>query len=56
LKDIQSASNWRSIWSQAVNAGRVIGGTFLTRSTEDVAHEQAGGQQRGRAAGKTQEG
>lgn len=56
LKDIQSASNWRSIWSQAVNAGRVIGGTFLTRSTEDVAHEQAGGQQRGRTAGKTQEG
>jgi len=56
LKDIQSASNWRSIWSQAVNAGRVIGETFLTRSTEDVAHEQAGGEQRGRAAGKSQKG
>ena len=56
LKDIQSASNWRSIWSQAVSAGRVIGETFLTRSTEHVAHEQAGDQQRGRAAGKTQEG
>ena len=56
LKDIQSTSNWRSIWSQAVNAGRVIGETFLTRSTADVAHEQTGGQHRGRVAGKTQEG
>ena len=56
LKDIQSASNWRSIWSQAVNAGRVLGETFLARSTEDVVHEQAGGEQRGRAAGKPKEG
>jgi uncharacterized protein len=32
LGDIGSASNWREIWSQAVNAGRVIKGTFLTRS------------------------
>ena len=56
LKDIQSASNWRSIWSQAVNAGRVIGETFLTRSTEDVAAKQADGQQRGRATSKSQEG
>jgi predicted GTPase len=56
LKDIQGASNWRSIWSQAVNAGRVLGETFLARSTEDVVHEQAGGEQRGRAAGKPKEG
>ena len=33
LEDIKSASAWGAIWSQAVNAGRVIKGTFLTRST-----------------------
>jgi len=33
LADIKSASNWAAIWSQAANAGRVIKGTFLTRST-----------------------
>ena len=33
LGDIKSASAWGAIWSQAVNAGRVIKGTFLTRST-----------------------
>ena len=32
LADIRSASAWRAIWSQAVNAGRVIRGAFLTRS------------------------
>jgi uncharacterized protein len=32
LSDIKSASNWAAIWSQAANAGRVIKGTFLTRS------------------------
>ncbi len=32
LRDAKSASNWRTIWSQAANAGRVIGDTFLTRS------------------------
>jgi uncharacterized protein len=56
LRDIESASNWRLLWSQAVNAGRVIGETFFTRSKEDVANEQARGRQGGRAAGKTQEG
>ena len=33
LGDIKSASSWGEIWSQAANAGRVIKGTFLTRST-----------------------
>jgi uncharacterized protein len=33
LEDIKSAPAWRSIWSQAANAGRVIAGTFLSRST-----------------------
>jgi predicted GTPase len=32
LSDIKSATGWGSIWSQAVNAGRVIRGTFLSRS------------------------
>ena len=32
LRDVKSASNWGAIWSQAANAGRVIGDTFLTRS------------------------
>src|SRR5215510_12547024 len=56
LRDIESASNWRSLWSQAVNAGRVIGETFLTRSKDDVAHDQAGDRQGGRPLGKSQEG
>jgi uncharacterized protein len=56
LRDIESAWNWRLLWSQAVNAGRVIGETFFTRSKEDVAHGQAGGRQGGRSAGKTEEG
>src|SRR5262249_29956585 len=29
---IKSAAGWGTIWSQAVNAGRVIRGTFLSRS------------------------
>lgn len=33
LCDIRSASAWAAIWPQAVNAGRVIKGTFLDRST-----------------------
>jgi hypothetical protein len=33
LEDVKSASAWGAIWSQAANAGRVIRGTFLTRST-----------------------
>jgi uncharacterized protein len=33
LSDIGSASSWATLWSQAANAGRVIRGTFLTRST-----------------------
>jgi hypothetical protein len=35
LSDINSAAGWKSIWSQAASAGRVIRGTFLgrTRST-----------------------
>jgi uncharacterized protein len=33
LGDLKSASSWGEIWSQAANAGRVIKGTFLTRST-----------------------
>lgn len=33
LGDIRSAYDWRSVLSQAVNAGRVITGTFFTRST-----------------------
>jgi predicted GTPase len=32
LSDIKSAAGWGTIWSQAVNAGRVIRGTFLSRS------------------------
>jgi predicted GTPase len=32
LADIKSASAWTTVWSQAVNAGRVIGKTFLSRS------------------------
>jgi uncharacterized protein len=32
LSDINSAAGWGTIWSQAVNAGRVIRGTFLSRS------------------------
>jgi predicted GTPase len=32
LGDLKSASNWAAVWSQAANAGRVIKGTFLTRS------------------------
>ena len=32
LSDIKSAAAWGTIWSQAVNAGRVIRGTFLSRS------------------------
>ena len=32
LSDIKSASSWATIWSQAANAGRVIKGTFLSRS------------------------
>lgn len=33
LRDVKSASAWGVVWSQAANAGRVIKGTFLTRST-----------------------
>ncbi len=33
LEDVKSASAWGMVWSQAANAGRVIKGTFLTRST-----------------------
>ena len=33
LSDIGNASSWATLWSQAANAGRVIKGTFLTRST-----------------------
>jgi hypothetical protein len=32
LEDIAAAPAWRAVWSQAANAGRVIAGTFLTRS------------------------
>jgi predicted GTPase len=32
LSDINSASSWSAIWSQAANAGRVIKGTFLSRN------------------------
>jgi predicted GTPase len=32
LADIRNASGWASLWSQAANAGRVIGGTLLSRS------------------------
>jgi uncharacterized protein len=32
LGDIKSASAWGAVWSQAVNAGRVVRGTFLSRS------------------------
>lgn len=30
LSDIHDASSWATVWSQAVNAGRVIKGTFLS--------------------------
>ena len=33
LSDIKSASSWAAVWSQAANAGRVIKGTFLSRSS-----------------------
>jgi uncharacterized protein len=33
LSDIKNASGWAALWSQAANAGRVIKGTFLSRST-----------------------
>jgi predicted GTPase len=33
LEDIRGASGWRAVWSQAANAGRVIAGTFITRSS-----------------------
>jgi uncharacterized protein len=33
LGDMKSASAWGALWSQAANAGRVIGGTFLSRNT-----------------------
>ena len=33
LEDVKSASAWGAVWSQAINAGRVIKGAFLTRST-----------------------
>jgi predicted GTPase len=56
LRDLENTSNWRSLWSQAANAGRVLGETLFTRSRDDVAHEQGGGQQGGRSVGKTQEG
>ena len=32
LSDIRNAASWAAIWSQAANAGRVIKGTFLSRS------------------------
>jgi len=32
LGDIKSASAWGAVWSQAVNAGRVVRGTFLSRN------------------------
>lgn len=32
LGDIKSASAWGAVWSQAVNAGRVVRGTLLSRS------------------------
>jgi uncharacterized protein len=34
LGDIKTEKSWGNIWSQAVNAGRVIRGTFLTRSPD----------------------
>jgi predicted GTPase len=33
LGDIKSASAWGTVWSQAVNAGRVVRGTFLSRGS-----------------------
>ena len=32
LEDIKSVSAWGTVWSQALSAGRVVKGTFLTRS------------------------
>lgn len=32
LSDINNAPSWAALWSQAANAGRVIKGTFLSRS------------------------
>ena len=40
LGDIKSASGWGAVWSQAANAGRVIKGTFLTRSTRHDADQK----------------
>jgi predicted GTPase len=33
LSDIGNASAWATVWSQAVNAGKVIRGTLLERSS-----------------------
>ncbi len=33
LEDIKDAPAWRAVWSQMAGAGRVIAGTFLSRST-----------------------
>jgi uncharacterized protein len=33
LADIRNASAWATLWSQAANAGRVIGGSLLGKST-----------------------
>jgi predicted GTPase len=33
LEDAKDASAWRAVWSQAANAGRVITGALLTRSS-----------------------
>jgi predicted GTPase len=32
LEDLEGAPAWRTVWSQAANAGRVLAGTFLSRS------------------------
>jgi hypothetical protein len=32
LTDVRSASGWATIWSQAVNAGRVLRGTLAPRA------------------------
>jgi predicted GTPase len=56
LQDLKGASNWGAVWSQAVNAGRVLGETFFSRSSSHVATEEAGDAQRGRAADQAEKG
>jgi hypothetical protein len=34
LSDVRSASGWSAVWSQAVNAGRVLRSTLASRTDD----------------------